>query len=382
MYDPRINKVRETLRDKGIDSLLISNFFNILYLTGFKTLTKDEREAFVLVTKKKIYLFSDERYLDGSSKFEVGSLKLELKLIKPEKGLISHLQEIVKEEQIKTLGFEAEDLRFNEYQKLKESLSSLALLAMDRLIVKIREIKDEDEINCIQKACEIGDQCLSEITRFIKQGTTEKEIAFKIEMWLKERGHDIAFDPIVAIDANSAVAHYNTKDGEGVVKNGSVILIDFGVKHKDYVSDITRMAFFGRPSDEVKHVYEVLLQAQEKTVEKVADSDLLKDIDDFCRKLITNPSTTSTSLSINPLRTNNLPAYPHSTGHGVGLEIHEYPKVSFNSTDRKQVNQIFTIEPGVYFPGKFGMRIEDTLVVEENLKARTLTKFPKSLLII
>ena len=367
MYDPRINKVRETLRDKGIDSLLISNFFNILYLTGFKTLTKDEREAFVLVTKKKIYLFSDERYLDGSSKFEVGSLKLELKLIKPEKGLISHLQEIVKEEQIKTLGFEAEDLRFNEYQKLKESLSSLALLAMDRLIVKIREIKDEDEINYIQKACEIGDQCLSEITRFIKQGTTEKEIAFRIEMWLKEKGYDIAFDPIVAIDANSAVAHYNTKDGEGVVKNGSVILIDFGVKHKDYVSDITRMAFFGRPSDEVKHVYEVLLQAQEKTVEKVAYSDLLKDIDDFCRKLITN---------------NRFPNYPHSTGHGVGLEIHEYPKVSFNSTDRKQVNQIFTIEPGVYFPGKFGMRIEDTLVVEENLKARTLTKFPKSLLII
>src|SRR3989338_11617456 len=136
MYNQRVKKVRDRLLDKEVDSLLISNFYNIVYLTGFKTLTKDEREAFVLVTKNKVYLFSDERYLDGSSKFEVGSLKLELKLIKPEKGLISHLQEIVKEEQIKTLGFEAEDLRFNEYQKLKESLSSLALLAMDRLIVK------------------------------------------------------------------------------------------------------------------------------------------------------------------------------------------------------------------------------------------------------
>src|SRR3989344_6086998 len=125
MYDQRVNKVRETLRDKGIDSLLISNFFNILYLTGFKTLTNDEREAFVLITKNKVFLFSDERYINKSSMFEVGSLKLETKLIEPQKGLIYHLQQIAKDEKIKTLGFEAEDLRFGEFKKLKEKIGDI-----------------------------------------------------------------------------------------------------------------------------------------------------------------------------------------------------------------------------------------------------------------
>ena len=369
MYDQRIKKIRQTLLGKSIDSLLVSNFYNIFYLTGFKTLTNDEREAFVLVAKNNIYLFTDSRYLDNNyqstlnqNKFGSGQAinNLQLKLIEPNKGLITHLQEIVKAEEVKALGFEAEDLRFYEYQKLKEQFRDVTLLPTSRLIVKIREIKDEEEINNIQKACEIGDQCLSEIIKTIKEGDSEKEIAFKIEMWLKEKGYDVAFAPIVAIDANSAIAHYNTKDGEGVVKDNSVILIDFGVKYKDYLSDITRMVFFGKPSDEVKKAYEMLLNAQEKTVEKVSDFDSLKDVDEFCRKLITNYQ---------------LPNYPHSTGHGVGLEIHEYPKVSFNSPDRKLENQVFSIEPGIYFPGKWGMRVEDTVVIGKDLKAMVLTKF-------
>ena len=367
MYDQRVKKVREALLEKGIDSLLVSNFYNIVYLTGFKTLTSDEREAFVLVTKNKTYLFSDERYLDDSSKFDVGGLKLEIKLIEPDKGLVSHLQDIIKEEQIRSLGFESEDLRFYEYQKLKEPFNDVTLLPVSRMIVKIREIKDEDEITCIQKACEIGDQCLSEIIKVIKAEMSEKELAFKMEMWIKEKSYDLSFDPIVAIDKNSAVAHYNTKDGRGIVKNGSVVLIDFGVKYKDYLSDITRMVFFGKPSDEVKNVYEVLSQAQQKTVEKAGELDSLKEVDEFCRKQIMD---------------HQLPTYPHSTGHGVGLEIHEYPKVSINSADRKRPNQAFTVEPGVYFSGKYGMRVEDTVVIGKDLKAKVLTRFPKLLLLI
>ncbi|MBI4226388.1 aminopeptidase P family protein [Candidatus Roizmanbacteria bacterium] len=367
MYDQRVKKLRDALLEKGIDSLLISNFYNILYLTGFKTLTKDEREAFVLVTKNKIYLFSDERYVTKNFQFPPDSIGIQFRLIEPQKGLISHLRDILKDEQIKILGFEAEDLRFYEYQKLRETLKNVEPFPTSKLIVKIREIKDAEEIVCIQKACEIGDQCLTEITKTIKLETTEKEVAFKIEMWLREKGYNLAFDPIVAIDSNSAVAHYNTKDGQGSVKVGSVILVDFGVKYKDYLSDITRMIFFGQPADEVRRTYDILLEGQEKTIEKLANFDSLKDADNFCRKLITE---------------NRLPNYPHSTGHGVGLEIHEYPKVSFNSPDRKILNQVFTIEPGVYFPGKMGMRIEDTVVIGKDLKAEILTKFPKVPLII
>jgi len=369
MHDQRIAKLREILSKQKIEALLVSNFFNILYLTGFKTLTSNEREAFVLVAKNNIYLFTDSRYLDNNyqstlnqNKFGSGQAinNLQLKLIEPNKGLVNHLQDIIRDEKIKALGFEAEDLRFYEYKKLQEAFKDITLYPTSKLVIKIREIKNEAEIKLIQKACEAGDQCLEEMVKIIKVGISEKEIAFKTEMWLKEKGYDLAFAPIVAIDANSAVAHYNTKDGEGVVKDGSVILIDFGVKYKDYLSDITRMVFLGKASDEIKKVYEILSNAQEKTIEKIADLESLKDVDDYCRKLITNY---------------RLPNYPHSTGHGVGLEIHEYPKVSFNSPDRKLENQVFSIEPGIYFPGKWGMRVEDTVVIGKDLKAMVLTKF-------
>ncbi|OGK11278.1 hypothetical protein A2954_06145 [Candidatus Roizmanbacteria bacterium RIFCSPLOWO2_01_FULL_37_12] len=364
MFDQRVNKVREKLLEKNLDAILISNFYNILYLTGFKTLTTDEREAFVLVTKNKTYLFSDERYLDKN--YQLRITNYELKLIEPGKGLIFHLQEIVKAEQLKNMGFEAEDLKYLEFEKIKEFLSQVNLVPTDRLIVTIREIKDQEEINLVEKACEIGDQCLRDILKIIKLGVTEKEIAFKLEMWIKEKGYDLSFDPIIAVDANSAIAHYNSKTGNGVVKDGSVILLDFGVKYNDYLSDMTRMVYFGKPNEEVHQVYKVLKVAQEKTLEKIKDFEYLKDIDGLCRKMISDQ---------------RLPNYPHSTGHGVGLEIHEYPKVSLNSPDRKLANQIITIEPGVYFPGKFGMRVEDTVVVDDKLQAKTLTKFSKNLLI-
>src|SRR3989344_4373386 len=277
MHDQRVKKVRQNLLEKNLDSILISNFFNILYLTGFKKLTQDEREASVLITNNKVYLFSDERYLDKS--YEIGDRSYELRLIEPEKGFIAHLLEITQKENITSLGFEAEDIRFYEYQKLSEFLKNLRLFPTSRLVVRIREEKDREEINYIQKACEIGDQCLTDISKIIKTGISEKEIAFKIEMWLKEKGYDIAFDPIVAVDANSSIAHYNTKDGNGIVKDGSIILIDFGVKYKYYLSDITRMFFLGNPNDEVRKTYEILADAQEKTVQRLSDIKLLKDLD-------------------------------------------------------------------------------------------------------
>lgn len=367
MYDQRIEKLKKVMLEKKIDALLVSNFYNVLYLTGFKTLTTDEREAFVLVTKNKLYLFSDERYLTNSLKLDVRSLTITTKLIEPKKGLLVHLKEIVGEEKIKTLGFEAEDLKYYEHFHISQQLAEMKLVPTDRTVVKLREIKDEKEIALIKKACEITDKCLEDISKIIRGGISEKELAFKLEIWLREKGYDLAFDPIVAVDENSAIAHYNTKAGKGIVKKNSVILVDFGVKYKDHLSDITRMFFFGRPADEIAIAYEDLLTAQKKTIEKVTVTKKLKDSDLFCRET---------------LAARGLPNYPHSTGHGVGLEIHEYPKVSFSSEDEKKRGQIMTIEPGVYFSGKWGMRIEDTVVIDENLTARALTKYPKELCVI
>ncbi len=365
MLQQRVEKLQKILEEKNLDGFLVSNFYNILYLIGFKTLTNDEREAWGLVTKDNVYLMTDLRYVkshpaNDGTKFKNTSQKL--KVITPEKSLIVHLREIITEEKIQRLGFEGDDLKVNELQKIKEKLVNVELVSTEKLIIKIREIKDETEIEKIRKACQIADECLAEIVKTIKVEQTEKEIAFKIEFWLKEKGYDLAFYPIVAIDKNSAIPHYDTRDGiNEKVKKNSIVLIDFGAKFQDYHSDITRMIFVGKPTDEMINTYNKLLAAQEKTIKQLSNDNNPVSIDQFCRQQL---------------------VYPHSTGHGVGLQIHEYPKISFTSTDVLLPNQVITIEPGVYIEGKWGMRIEDTALIKENQQIEVLTKFSKQLLII
>lgn len=366
MYNSRISTLRNKLTEAKLDALLVSNFYNVFYLSGFKTLTTNEREAFLMVTKNNVYLFTDERYVDKDSKLRITDYELRIKLIEPHKGLLTNIQEVVEAEKFKSVGFEAEDLRFFEYEGFKNRMPNINWISTQRLIVAIREIKDNKEVEKVKEACVITDQCLVELSKIISLGKTEKQIVFEIEMWIKKKGSDLAFDPIVAVDENSAVPHYNTKTGRGVIKNGSVILIDFGVKHEDYLSDVTRMFFIGKPKDDVMKAYKVLQGAQEKTVEEVKKISSLSSVDEYCRRIITEEK---------------YPTYPHSTGHGVGLEIHEYPKVSFNSDDLKKDGQVVTIEPGIYFTGKWGMRVEDTVVVE-NGKAEALTKFSKEAIIL
>lgn len=366
MLTQRINKLRKILLKKNLDGFLVSNFYNILYLTGFKTLTENEREAWGLITNKNIYLFTDSRYLNDKS--NPNNKFLNLKLITPEKGLNKYLQEIVREEKIQRLGFEGDDLKVNELQKIKEKLINVELISLEKLIIKVREIKDRDEINKIRAACQIVDQCFKKIVRTIKVGTTEKEMAFKIEFWLKEKNYDLSFYPIVAVDKNSAVPHYDTRNGsDEKIKKNSIILIDFGAKFQDYHSDMTRMVFIGKPTNEMINTYKALLNAQEKTIKQLENDNNPVSIDQLCRKLIID---------------NPLPTYQHSTGHGVGLQIHEFPKISFTSTDVLLPNQVITIEPGVYIKDKWGMRIEDTVLIKENKQIEVLTKFSKRPLII
>lgn len=376
MVNKRIGLLRKILKEKNLDGFLVSNFYNILYLSGFKTLTENEREGWLLVTTKNLYLFSDSRYLnDKLSTFAKASAdKQILKLITPERGLIKHLQEIIAEEKIRNLGVEGDDLKIGEFNQFKKYLPDVNFTSLEKTIIKIREIKDEEEISKIKIACQIADKCLKDVVKTIKIGSSEKEIAFKIEFWLKEKNYDLAFYPIVAIDKNSSLPHYDTISGNNEkVKNGSIILIDFGAKYQNYLSDITRMIFVGKPFQEMINIYNILLNAQQKTIANIphrsseADGRIrLQTIDSFCREQF--------KISL-------LPAYPHSTGHGVGLHIHEYPKISSFSEDILLPNQVFTIEPGIYFENKWGMRIEDTILIKES-GAEILTKFGKQPLII
>lgn len=354
MLAQRIDAVRRLMKERKLDGLLISHYYNIFYLTGCKTLTDDEHEAFVLVTPQTLYLFTDPRY-----SFSVPGV--EVRFFKPGKGLSFYLNEISGVEGVKRIGFESEYLSYFEYDAVQRRLNKISFVPQPFLMILVREVKDKDEIAAVKKACASGDHILKEIVPLIAEGMSERDIAFKIEMAIKQKGWGLAFDPIVAIDKNSAIPHYDIRTGGGTVKKGSIILVDFGVRRDDYLSDITRMFFYGKPSDEMMNVYDRLLTAQQASVNHVAKVDLLSEVDAYCRALLTK---------------DGLPLYPHSTGHGVGLEIHEYPKVTVGAPDRKKDSQIITIEPGVYYEGKYGMRIEDTVVIHKG-KAVPLTLYPK-----
>ncbi len=362
----RIKVLRRVLKEQKIDALLVTNFYNILYLTDFKGLSPDEREAYGVVTRDKAYLLTDGRYLTEKLKVDSARFAVECRLIDYKNNLVTHLKKIAEEEKVKMFGFEAEDLKVAEYSSFKEKLE-VKLVPTSKLVNSLRVIKDTTEIEAIRKASNLTDQCLREIVEKISVGVSEKEITHRIEFWIKRKGYDLAFEPIiVAVDKNSTIPHYDTRTGHGVVKKGSVILIDFGVKYKNYISDITRMFFVGTPTPEVVQTYNALLAVQEKTIAQITRGARLQDIDAFCRK---------------ELEKNRLPNFPHGTGHGIGLEIHEEPRVSPHVTSQVTEGQVFTIEPGVYREGKWGMRIEDSVVIQ-NGKAQILTKFSKKLIVL
>lgn len=343
------------------DAFLISNFFNILYSTAFETLNPHEREAYLLLLKDRKIIITDARYAG-----EKHSMDSELYILQQEERIGEVVTRFCKENKVGTMGCEADDLKWSEVQMLQKR--GVELVPISAPFSSKRSIKTEEELFAIKQACHIGDLVLKDITPYIHPGQTEKELAWLIERSIRE-GYktELAFDPIVAIDAHAAVPHYNTKKGEGVVKDGSLLLIDFGVKAHNYCSDITRMIAIGKVSDEIIITYNSLLSAQIKTIEYAQSAMQLKDIDFFCR---------------NELKKNNLPHYPHSTGHGIGLEIHESPRISSISKDIKKTGQVFTIEPGVYHSGKWGMRIEDTVTVLDQGEIEVLTHFPKDLILL
>ena len=360
----RIELLRQHLNTEKIDALLVSNHNNILYLTGFKGLSTDEREAWVFITKKNTYLITDGRYVDSIQKSE---LAIKMQELTPENPLKKILSTIINNEQINIIGFEAEDLSYHEYTYFKKHVHT-TFQETRNIIGLLRIQKDKHEIEMVKKSCEVADQCLKEIFQTISPGQTEKEIAFTIEFWLKKHDSDLAFSPIVAIDQNSAIPHYDTKsNGTTKVTAGSIILIDFGALYNNYMSDITRMIFVGKPLDEYIKAYEIVQKAQEQALKLLETKSEYKDIDKATRNFITQ---------------NNYPSYPHSTGHGLGLEVHENPKIAPKSKDIIKPGHVVTIEPGVYVKGKFGIRIEDTLYINDQKQPEILTNTPKELLII
>lgn len=360
----KLKKIREEIGKKNFEAVLISSVSNISYLTGYSNFSKEEREAYLIITKNSQYIITDGRYSE-----EVRVKVKEFKLL--ERSANISLKDLLKGIKINSLGIEENNLTVSEHKVLKKYFKKLKHFETHHL----RSIKENSEIDKIEKAAKLGDEVFKYILEKLRVGISEKEIVFEIEYFLKKNGAEISFDPIVAFGKNSSIPHHQsgeTKLGpeSSSGREGQIVLLDLGAKVDNYCSDMTRTVFFEKASQKQKEIYKTVLEAQQRAVDfinkqiKLGKIVKAKEVDKAAREYI---------------KSKDYPDIPHSLGHGIGIEVHEHPHLSPKSRDILKMGMVFSIEPGIYIPGFGGVRIEDLFVLEK-IGVRQLTLSPKQLI--
>jgi Xaa-Pro aminopeptidase len=345
----------------GVDALLISSVSHISYLTGFSNFSSEEREAFLLITKNKKYIFTDARYSEAVCNID----GYELLEISSEQTMADHLKNLSKKHQIKNLGIEGDNLTVSEMRRFEIFFESLKEVKLNQ----IRGVKKKSEIAKIEAACLLGDKAFKYILKKIRVGMSEIELAHELEMFVRKQGGRLSFNSIVAFGSHSSIPHHGS-DQTKLNSKSQFILLDFGIKSENYCSDMTRTVFFGKANQKQKKMYQVVSGAQKKAAEFLDDrikkglKVVGKEVDQVARDYIISEG---------------FPAIPHSLGHGIGLEVHEFPRLSPKSEDELLEGMVFSIEPGIYIPKFGGVRIEDLYVIEKN-GLKQLTKSNKNLI--
>lgn len=364
-YLLRIDQFRKLLVEKRLDAILLSNYQTIVFLTGYTNFSKEEREAYLLVTADNQYIFTDGRYT-GAIKDKVSHFNLqEISHKNPLSNILKSLSKINKLEKI---AIEEHDLKVSEWRVFSKVFKKLTDFGQNN----IRSIKDDYEIENIRESCRIGDKLFDFILKKIKSGITEKQIKSQMEQFLKSKNVQISFEPVVAFGKNSSIPHHQTGDDKLQTKDGSFVLLDFGVKYNNYCSDITRTIFFGNPSKKQRDIYKVVADAQQKAADYI--SGQLKKGAKINAKIVDK-------VARDFIISKGYPSIPHSLGHGIGLQVHETPYLSVKSKQILESGMVFSIEPGIYIPGFGGVRIEDLYLIKED-KLLQLTSAPKELISI
>ena len=334
-------------------AFLITDRLTRKYLCGV-----DIAEGF-LILGKSVVAFTDARYF-YAAKTTLEKVGVPCRLYKGVESLAEYLKEIG----AKTLLLDYDKTTLKEYGVYKGF--GLEIKDGAHLIEKARSIKEQNELDCIKRACAIAQKAYHEAIKSVKKGITENQLKRNLETLMFSYGaEEIAFDTIVAFGGHAAVPHHET--GETALTDNQVILVDMGCKVNGYCSDLTRTAFFGNPDVKFLSAYGAVLNANELAEENITDGTSAKAADGIARDYLSECGYGE--------------YFTHSLGHGVGLEIHEYPTVSPRSDAILTEGTVFTVEPGVYFDGEFGIRIEDTVVIK-NGKVERLFTDDKRLLIL
>jgi Xaa-Pro aminopeptidase len=352
----RVDKLRNSFDQHNVDGLLVTNENNRRYLTGFTGTA-----GVALITENEAVFITDFRYVEQASEQLSGYT-----IVQHDGPISETINEQLKRLNVKRLGFEQDHVTFSAYRVYRERFTDCELIPLSGSIERLRMIKDESELVVIRHAVAIIDQTFSHILSFIKPGMRELEVANEIEFHMRKLGaSSSSFDIIVASGIRSAFPHGVASDK--IIEKGDFVTLDFGALYQGYVSDMTRTIAIGEPNAKLKEIYEVCLEAQLTGVRQIKAGLTAKQADALCRDYITSKGYGK--------------YFGHSTGHGIGLEVHEGPSLSMRVDALLEPSMVVTVEPGIYLPGVGGVRIEDDVVLTETGN-EILTKSRKELLII
>ena len=352
-----IEKYQSLLETGEVDALLLTSVYNRLYAAQYRV-----AEGVAVVTREGAYYFTDSRYIEAAEKNLKG---FTVRMTHPGSSEIERINEVIGEHTIKKLGFEENDMTYGDYLRYNEALHAV-LVPMQAKIDAFRATKEPWEIELMRKAQAITDQTFSELCKIIQAGMTEKELEAELLYRLYKHGAEgPSFDPIVVSGPNTSLPH--GVPGERKLEFGDFITMDFGCIYGGYCSDMTRTVALGFVSEEMDKVYKTVLKAQLAGIAATKAGMAGRDVDGAARKVIADAGYGD--------------YFGHGYGHSLGILIHEAPNANTRNDQPMPAGAVVSAEPGIYLPGKFGVRIEDVTVITET-GCEVLTKSPKNLIIL
>ena len=351
----RIEKIQKKLTEKNLDALLLTSEVNTRYAAQFPI-----TDGAAVVTAAGAWLLTDSRYIEAA---RAGAVGVEVVQFTAEKDLEDWVAELLKGKN--AVGAEEKSLSHEQWQQYESKLG-LTLTPAEQLILDLRSVKEPEEVEYLVKAQRIAERALEEVLNFLRPGVTERAVAAELTyrmMLLGGEGN--SFDPITITGANTSKPH--GVPGDAVVKAGDFFTMDFGTLWQGYHSDMTRTVAIGSATDEMREVYDTVLRAQRAGIAAAKAGVPGRDVHNAGAAVIQAAGYGK--------------YFGHGFGHSVGLEIHEEPRASTKNPDPLPAGAVVTAEPGIYLPGKFGVRIEDMILITGD-GCRNLTEAPKELLII
>ncbi|MDJ0330902.1 Xaa-Pro peptidase family protein [Planococcus sp. S3-L1] len=361
----KINQLQDYLKQHSIDAAFITDPYNVFYVSGFKSNPHErllgvmifaEAEPFLICPKMEIPDAKNAGWTGEIVGHEDTQNSMEI-LYKTAKS---------RGIELKTMAIEKAHMTVDRSEAILSFFEPRTLVQLDDQLNAMRVIKDDAELQILREAAALADYAIEVAAKTIKEGITEIEVMTEIELALKKRGvTHMSFDTTVLAGDKAASPHGKT--GDRKLKNGDLVLFDLGVVHKGYCSDITRTLALGEPSEEQKAVYDIVYRSETAALEAVKPGVTAAELDQISRKVITDAGYGE--------------YFTHRLGHGLGIDVHEFPSIHGENSIKMEKGMVFTLEPGIYIPGKIGVRIEDDVTVTAD-GYEVLTKFPKELQII